>query len=153
MSMSWDEYFSKMAALVASKSKDRSTKVGAVIVGPDNDVRATGYNGYPRYVTDDIDGYHDRETRLRFTIHAESNSVAAAAMAGTATKGCRMYVTHWPCADCSKLIIQAGITEVIAPKPDEEFYQRWKESMDAGLSMFREAGVHARAYVAEEIKE
>lgn len=151
MNPTWTKYFMQMAALAASKSKDRSTQVGAVVVGPDNDLRASGYNGYPRLVTDDHDGSHDRETRLLHTIHAEANSIAAAARAGTSTKGCRMYVTHWPCADCSKLIIQAGICEVIAPKPTDEFYERWKDSMDAGLAMFREAGVVARAY--EEVTE
>lgn len=152
MNPTWTKYFMQMAALAASKSKDRSTQVGAVIVGPDNDVRATGYNGFPRLVDDDVEGRHtNRDEKLRFVIHAEANSIAAAARAGTTTKGCRMYVTHWPCADCSKLIIQAGIAEVIAPKPDEEFYERWKESMDAGLAMFREAGVAARAY--EEVME
>lgn len=139
-----------MAELAASKSKDRSTKVGAVIVGPDNEIRATGFNGYPRGCIDDEEGLHDRAQRLARTCHAEANAIAAAARVGTSTKGCRMYVTHWPCADCSKLIIQAGICEVIAPKPTDEFYERWKESMDAGLAMFREAGVVARAYVAEE---
>lgn len=140
----------RMAALVASKSKDRSTKVGAVIVGPDNELRSSGFNGYPRNVTDDTDGSHDRPKRLLHTIHAEANAIVAAARVGIPTKDCRIYVTHWPCAECSKLIIQAGIKEVIAPKPSDELYERWKESMDAGLTMFREAGINARAYVTEE---
>lgn len=149
--MNWDEYFSKMAALVASKSKDRSTKVGAVIVGPDNEIRSTGYNGFPRMVDDDVEERHERPLKYLFACHAEASALAHSARTGTPTKGCRMYVTHWPCADCSKLIIQAGIAEVIAPKPDDEFYERWKDSMDAGLQMFREAGVVARAY--EEVTE
>lgn len=148
--MDWDTYFSKMAALVASKSKDRSTKVGAVIVGPDNELRSSGYNGYPRLVSDDIDGSHDRPKRLLRTVHAEANAIVAAARVGIPTKDCRIYVTHWPCAECTKLIIQAGINEVIAPKPSDELYQRWKDSMDAGLEMFNEAKVHARAYEAVE---
>lgn len=148
--MTWDLYFFKMAQLVASKSKDRSTKVGAIIVGPDNEVRSTGYNGYPRSVVDDVDGTHDRAKRLMHTVHAEANAIVAAARVGTPTKDCRIYVTHWPCAECTKLIIQAGIREVIAPNPSEELYQRWKDSIDAGLLMFREAKVTARAYVAEE---
>ncbi len=146
----WDDYFFKMAELVASKSKDRSTKVGCVLVGPDNEVLATGFNGYPRGVTDDIDGAHDRATRLMFTCHAEANAVVSAARTGTATKGSRAYVTHWPCADCSKLLIQAGVSEVVAPVPDTALYERWKESFDAGLKMFAEAKVMAREFVAEE---
>jgi dCMP deaminase len=150
VSKSWDDYFMKMAGLVASKSKDKSTKVGAVIVGPDNEVRSSGFNGYPRMVTDDIDGAHDRNTRLLHTIHGEANAIVAAARVGIPTKDCRIYVTHWPCAECSKLIIQAGIKEVIAPKPSDELYERWKESMDAGLTMFREANVTARTYESVE---
>lgn len=146
----WDEYFFKMAELVASKSKDRSTKVGAVIVGPDNEVRSTGYNGMPRGVDDDVVERHERPVKYLFAEHAERNSVYQAAMAGTTLKGCRMYVTAWPCADCTRAIIQAGIKEVIAPKPSDEFYERWKDSMDAGLQMLNEANVVARAYVVEE---
>lgn len=54
--MKWDEYFIKMAMLVASKSKDPSTKVGCVIVGPDNEVRSTGFNGFPRGVVEEVPG-------------------------------------------------------------------------------------------------
>lgn len=148
--MSWDSHFMGMAEYVATKSKDRSTKVGAVIVGPDNEVRSTGYNGFPRGVNDDAEERHERPAKYAFVVHGEANAILAAARVGVPLKDCRIYVTAWPCAECSKAIIQAGITEVIAPMPDDEFYKRWKESMDAGLTMLNEAGVHARAYVAEE---
>jgi dCMP deaminase len=150
MRKSWDSYFFRMAELVASKSKDRSTKVGAVIVGPDNEVRSTGFNGLPRGCNDDIEDRHERPGKYLWAEHAERNSVYAAAMTGVPLKGCRIYVTAWPCADCTRAIIQSGIKEVIAPKPSDELYERWKDSMDAGLTMFREAKVNARAYVAEE---
>lgn len=149
--MSDDDYYMSIARVVAEKSKDRSTKVGAVIVGPDKEIRSTGRNGFPRGINDDINERHERPAKYFWSEHAERNSILQAAMVGTPLKGCKIYVTAWPCADCSRAIIQAGICEVIAPKPDEEFYERWKESMDAGLAMFREAGVVARAY--EEVTE
>jgi dCMP deaminase len=147
---SWDRYFFDMATFVSTKSKDKSTKVGAVIVGPDNEIRSSGYNGFPRGVDDDVEARHERPLKYTFVTHAELNSLLAACRVGIPTKDCRMYVTHWPCAECSKAIIQAGIKEVIAPKPSDELYERWKESMDAGLTMFREANVTARTYEAVE---
>ncbi len=99
---------------------------------------------------DDAEERHQRPAKYLFACHAEASAISHAARVGIPTKDCRIYVTHWPCAECSKLIIQAGIKEVIAPKPSDELYERWKESMDAGLTMFREAGINARAYVTEE---
>ena len=65
--MNWDEYFLAMCQLVASKSKDRSTKVGAIIVGPDNEIVSTGYNGFPRGINDDIKERHERPLKYKFT--------------------------------------------------------------------------------------
>lgn len=144
----WDSYFMKMAALVATKSKDRSTKVGCVIVGPDNEVRATGYNGFPRRVKDDESARHERPVKYLFTEHAERNACFAAAKVGIPVNGCRMYVTMWPCADCSRAIIQSGISELIAPEPDFELPQ-WKDSFMAGVEMMHEAGVYSRFFAEE----
>ena len=134
----WDYYFMGMAALVASKSKDPSTKVGCVLVGPDNEVRSTGFNGLPRGVTDKPERM-ERPAKYLWTSHAEENAVAQAARMGTAVKGCTAYVTHPPCARCTRALIQAGIRHIIVGAgvvqgmPGEEFA--------VAADMRREAGI------------
>ena len=73
---SWDQYFMKIAATVASRSKDFSTQVGAVAVGPDHEIRTTGYNDFPRGIDDDKHDRSDRTIKLLYTSHAEENVVA-----------------------------------------------------------------------------
>lgn len=106
--MTWDDYFFNLAHQVSLKSKD-TTKVGCVIVGPDNEIRATGWNGFARGVQDTIPERNERPAKYDWTVHAESNCVASAARMGTALKGCTAYVTHFPCKNCAALLIQAGI--------------------------------------------
>jgi dCMP deaminase len=91
MSDSWDKFFMDMAKLVASKSKDRSRKVGCVIVGPDNEVRSVGYNGFPRGIADHIEWRHERPAKYKWTEHAERNAIYNSARAGIRTEGCRIY--------------------------------------------------------------
>ena len=110
--MEFYEYFIKLADVVAEKSKDRSTKVGVVVVGPDREIRSTGYNGFPRGINDDIDERHERPAKYDWTEHAERNAVYNAARMGQSLKDCTMYF-NWepcPCVDCARAIIQAGIT-------------------------------------------
>lgn len=134
--INWHEYYMGFAQHAATKSKD-STKVGAVLVGIDGEIRLTGYNGPPRHV-DDLEERRERPAKYLFASHAEQNIVAFAAREGIKTKNCSLYVTHLPCASCARSIIQAGITEVIygdgtTSMPAEEF--------DAARQMFIEAGV------------
>jgi dCMP deaminase len=117
--MEWDEYFLGIARAVSLKSKDRSVQVGAVVVGHDHEIRSTGFNGFPRWVRDDIEERHERPAKYIFTVHAEENSVLNAARIGTPLKGCSLYLNFIPppCNQCTRAIIQAGIIEVIGP-PD-----------------------------------
>jgi len=189
--MKWDEYFIRMSMLVASKSKDPSTKVGCVIVGPDNEIRSTGFNGFPRGVTEmvaspahlpveveyditsrylrarcscgdiinEIPGPTDefmssgqmqvndmrmaianlhehfgtnegdlilsdrwkRPMKYDFVEHAERNAVYNAARVGIPLDGCTAYLNWepYPCKECAKAFVQAGIRKVIGP--DIEF--------------------------------
>lgn len=133
---SWHEYYMGFARHAATKAK-HTTKVGAVLVGLDGEVRLTGYNGVPRYVQDTPERTSGPD-RHRWHSHAEQNIVAFAAREGIKTNNCTVYVTHFPCASCARSIIQAGITEVIygdgtTSMPPEEF--------DAARVMFEEAGV------------
>lgn len=148
----WDEYFIKMAQLVATKSKDGSTKVGAVVVGPNHEVRSTGYNGFPRNVLENIASRNERPTKYLFSCHAEENAIVQAARIGVSCDGCTLYVATLgnnlpPCATCSRLVIQSGIVRVVFV--DGPIPERWKESMNAGTEMFREASVDVVKYVLQ----
>lgn len=141
---SWDEHFINMAELIAKKSKDRSTQVGCVIVGPDNEVRSTGYNGFPRGVDDDKAERHDRPAKYNYTEHAERNAIYNAARVGVPLKGCKLYLNFepCPCADCTRAIIQSGIVAIVGPaKPFPGKGQLWKESMKDSKEMLEEAGI------------
>ena len=104
---SWDNYFFELLEVVRNKSKDRSTKVGAIIVGPDNEIRSTGFNGFPRKINDDIDERHERPDKYLWTEHAERNAIYNAVRMGVPLKGCTLYVYGFPCSDCARVIIQA----------------------------------------------
>lgn len=122
---SWDATFLGLAERFAKRSKDPSTKVGCVIVGPDREVRSMGYNGLPRGV-EDLAERMERPAKYLWTSHAEENAVAQAARIGVSLKGCTAYATHFPCARCARALIQAGIVAVVCGNgktsmPDEEF--------------------------------
>jgi dCMP deaminase len=136
----WHEYFFQMCNLIATKSKDRSTKVGTVIVGPDNDIRSTGYNGFPRGVNDDIDSRHDRPIKYMYTEHAERNAIFNAARTSTSLNGCRIYVNYYPCDECARAIIQSGISKVLI-NSKMKMGEHWNESCDCAKEMFDEAGI------------
>lgn len=101
------DYFMGFARHAATASKD-STQVGAALVDRDGTVLLTSYNGPPRGVRDLPDRFVRPEKYL-YASHAERNLVAFAARKGIATDGCSIYVTHAPCGECMKSIIQAGI--------------------------------------------
>ncbi len=142
----WNNYFIRIAMEVASKSKDRSTKVGAVIVGPDHEIRSTGFNGFPRGIDDDDNDRHTRPAKYAWTEHAERNAIYNAARCGVSTNGCIMYL-NWepaPCSECSRAIIQAGITTVVGP--DITFggvgHGTMYDKEAIGPTMLRQAGVN-----------
>lgn|SRR5574337_504686 len=131
----WQRRFLDMANLVASWSKDPSTKVGAVIADSDNRVVSLGFNGAPRNVDD---AFVSREQKLLRTIHAELNALH---FARGDVSGCTIYVTHPPCAQCAASIIQRGIKEVVFPKPNADFMSRWAENYAEAVDMFVSADV------------
>lgn len=138
----WDRYFIDMAKFVSQKSKDESTKVGAIIVGPSHEVRSTGYNGFPRGVNDDIAERHVRPLKYLYTEHAERNAIYNAR--GQDLTGCTLYTNYepCPCADCARAIIQVGIVAVIGS--NQKFPgkgEQWEQSMEATRAMFSDAGI------------
>ena len=130
----WDHHFLSMAQLVAERSKDPSTQVGAVIVDEDKHIVSTGFNGFPRGIKDD-DRLYNRELKYEIIIHGEINAVLAA---GKSVKGCTLYTYPLPpCSRCASMLIQAGITRVVAPPAHE----RWVEACKLAKDLFQEAGV------------
>jgi dCMP deaminase len=143
--VNWDERFMNLANYFASWSKDRSTGVGAVIVNHDNTEIVKGYNGFPRGANDDIDARHEKPAKYMWTEHAERNAIFNAARQGISTNGCKIYVNYFPCVECSRAIIQSGITDLFAPKPDFT-HQQWGESWKTALEMLTECGVKVTYY-------
>lgn len=144
------------ARAAQGRSKDRSTKVGAVVLDDDYNIRGSGYNGFPRGVNDDLDERHERPLKYKFSSHAEENVVAQAARVGVSLKGCTLLLTSLhPCTSCARMIIQAGIKRVLAPlKKDEgrgEYRVDWNEEERLALEMFQEAGVDVYFY-PEDLK-
>lgn len=140
---SWDHYFMGFAAHAATKSKD-STKVGAVLVGPEGEVRLTGFNGIPRGV-EDLPERRERPAKYEWASHAETNLIAFAAREGIRTKGCTVYTTHQPCAACTRTLIQAGVAKVVYGAGSFGTGSAMPAEMDTAATMFREAGIKCEA--------
>jgi len=153
--MSWDKYFIEMLPYIASKSKDTSTKVGAIIVDHSNIIVATGFNGFPREVKEDDPKRFERPTKYLFTEHAERNAIYAAARKGIALEGCKIYQPWLPCTDCARAIIQVGIEHIVIDgrnfKADKKYWdERWLDSMVASVTMLNESGVLIQVYDENE---
>lgn len=113
--ISWDEYFMSVAKLSSYRSKDPNTKVGACIVNVDNKIVGVGYNGLPLGCEDDQFPWEVRDgelqdTKYPYVVHAELNAILNST---TNIKGCRIYVSLFPCHECVKAIIQSGLIEII----------------------------------------
>ena len=140
----WNYRFLALADMIASWSKDPSTKTGAVVIGPDKEIRATGYNGPVRRVYDNIPERMERPTKYDFFEHAERNAVFNACLTGVSLKGCTMYCTLTPCTDCARAIIQTGIKAVITyeyKSKEDDPKNTWRDKLSYSAQMFKEAGV------------
>lgn len=149
-----DLKFIDLCNTVAFWSRDKSTKVGAVVVGPDREVRTLGYNGFPRGINDNVDERYERPLKYSFTCHAEENSITNAARVGIPLKGCAMYLQWFPCSTCSRMIIQAGISRIVVKKTDfEELKENldpnrinWGKDFEISKTMLDESGIEIINY-------
>ena len=131
--------FLGIARAIAALSKDRSTQVGALALGPAGEVRAMGYNGMCRGVDDNREERHERPEKYFHFEHAERNLIYNAARVGTPLDGCVLVVTPlFPCMDCARGIVQAGFKTVVAEAEDNP---RWAEHNAKALELFNEVGV------------
>ncbi len=141
--------FVPFALAAQNLSKDPSTKVGAVVLDDDYNIRVTGYNGFPRGVSDDPKLYEDRNAKYPRIVHAEQNCIAQAARTGVSLKGCTIILTAlYPCPTCAGMLIQSGITTVLAP--DINMPERWATPWVISKEMFKEAGVKVYAYAPDD---
>lgn len=113
--ISWDEYFMGVAQLAGMRSKDPSSQVGACIVSQDNKILSIGYNGLPNGCSDDEFPWEregdELDTKYFYVTHSELNAILN--YRGGSLEGSKLYVTMFPCNECAKAIIQAGIRTLV----------------------------------------
>ena len=141
--MDWDEYFINIAYIVALKSKDQSTQVGAVLVGPHREVRSTGYNGPCRGENDADPAIQERPLKYALFEHAERNCLYNSAFCGVSTADCTLYACTWgpPCADCARAVVQSGIKQLIYHTEFPGSPHGWAESTEIGANLLNRCGV------------
>ena len=148
--MNWTEYFLLIAENIKLKSKDKSTQIGAVIVGKNNEVLSTGYNSFPRGLNDGIIERQERPEKYYWFEHAERNAIFNAARVGTPLDNSTIYLTSGPpCMDCARGIVNAGIKKVYCKTIDQcttKNKDMWVESQNRTLQMFQECGVELIYY-------
>jgi dCMP deaminase len=113
MRPNWDSYFMKIAAAVSERSTCDRAFVGSVLV-LDKRILTTGFNGSPAGQEHcDESGHLMVDGHCVRTIHAETNAIIQAALHGVSTRGATCYVTHLPCINCTKVLINAGIVRIV----------------------------------------
>ena len=142
-SRSWDHYFMRIAEVVATRSKDPSTQVGAVLVR-ERHILATGYNGLPRGVNDSVPERWARPLKYQWICHAEENCLVQCSYHGVAAQGGTLYVTPLlPCTRCAVAIVGSGIKEVVVPSAPLQ-NPRWQEENEEAIAIFNAAKVLLR---------
>ena len=137
--------FMTMVYLVAMKSKDDNTHIGAVVVGADNEVRSTGYNSFVRGLNDNVSARQERPEKYFWFEHAERNAIYNATLIGASLKNCRMYTNGVPCMDCARGVVQSGIKKVVVDEIwDKENSDKWADEVKRSLEMFGEVGVDVK---------
>lgn len=135
MNCKHDEYFMRLAEQVATRSKDPSTKTGAIIVDADGRVVSTGFNGFPRLMEDLSTLYADRDEKLSRIVHCEMNALI---FARQNLQGCTLYT--WPfmsCDRCAVHMLQAGIKRFVTYANDAP---RWQEAFERTRRYIKECG-------------
>lgn len=147
--LTWEEYFMGVASLSAQRSKDPNTQVGACIVNDQKRIISIGYNGFPKGASDDVFPWDNKgdllNSKYAFVVHAEANAILNAT---SSVNNATVYVTLFPCHECTKLIIQSGIKEIVFA--DNKYANT--DSNKAAIKMLDAAGVKYRQIEFGEIK-
>lgn len=136
-----------VASGVAKLSKDPSTQVSALIFDREGGAGPWGYNGAPRGSNMDEVQNLDRALKLQVFEHAERNAIFSAARQGYSTDGKVLVVTHFPCVECARAVIQSGFYAVVCPEPTRAFMERWAESVGLSRLLLKECVVLLREVV------
>lgn len=137
----WHKRYVALAEHISQWSDDRSTQVGAVIVGPNNRVVSVGPNGFPSGVVDSPER-HERPDKYLYMEHAERNAIYNARLI---PEGSVLYMNYYPCpcSDCARAIIQSGIRAIVGP--DKPFPGKGNgvhyDAQTTPITMLKEAGV------------
>jgi len=121
----WDLHWIEIAEVTSKLSKDPTTKVGCVIVTPDNRQCAIGYNGFPAGIQETPEKW-ERPLKYQFVIHSEINAIMNCPFD---TKGCTIYITLQPCHRCIGALKNAGIKRIVYKNdyPNLEHKDIWEE--------------------------
>ncbi|MCD8348851.1 MAG: dCMP deaminase family protein [Lachnospiraceae bacterium] len=142
--ITWDEYFMAVAKLAGMRSKDPNSQVGTCIVSEDNKILSMGYNGFPKGCSDDEFPWeregNEMDTKYPYVVHSELNAILN--YRGGSLEGAKLYVSLFPCNECAKAIIQAGIKTVVY---DDDKYEG-TPSVLASKRMMDAAGVRYYRY-------
>jgi dCMP deaminase len=146
----WDELWMRHVYLISSKSKDRSTQIGAVLVR-DGVLISEGYNGICRGVNDGIEERNVRPEKYFWFEHGERNAIYNAARNGIKTLGSTMFTQYPPCTDCGRAVIQAGIKEIVCHRQFCELWdkiksEKWVGQDNKTFEMFIEAKIQIRYF-------
>lgn len=148
MTTDWDQYFLNLVRTVSTKSKDPHTQIGCVIVGPDREIRTTGYNSFVRGLNDTVPERSERPEKYWWIEHAERNAIYNAARTSIGLRGCTIYVPSLPCVECARAIVSVGICEVVNSQQAVAAWiqkPQWQDHIDRTYTMFAECGVIMRS--------
>ena len=143
----WDMRYVRLAQEVATWSKDPSTKVGAVLVRPNNSVASTGFNGFPPGQNDHPELYADRSYKYRHVVHAEVNALEF--LTGETPHGFTLYTSFPCCPNCMEAAAKAGVTTVVFPPvqfegKDQQWIDEWSARIDQSLEVARRFDIKVR---------
>lgn len=141
----WDRYFLEITEVVRHKSKDPSSKIGAILVGEHNQIISTGFNGFPRGIDETISERWERPIKYDYVVHAEVNAILNAARTGVSTFNSTLYLVGFgpptvPCKVCCNAIIQAGIKRIVG-KAYKPMQDGWEKSCEFSFNRLKEANI------------
>lgn len=141
--LKWDRRYIELARTVARWSKDPSTKVGAVLVRPNNSVASTGFNGFPPGHDDSPELYLDRDYKYKHVVHAEVNALN---FFGQTARGFTLYTSFPCCPDCVELAGKAGVARIVYPRldvsgRDASWAAEWRERLEKAQEVAHRYGI------------
>lgn len=139
----WNIFFMQKAQLMSTRSKDPSTQVGCVIVSPDRVILSEGYNGFPRGIQDTPERLNDRDQKYPRVVHSETNAIINAVRNGTIIKDAIVFVTQPPCPECTKMLVNTEIRELLHMDLEEgkKDIPGWRDKLAISFDMLDEAEI------------